>query len=308
MTTFSRVAACAFLYAVLLSAAARAQTVAPTADAPAPERAATPIDVQVAGHGEPELIFIPGLACSGSVWDHVVARFEAGYRCHVVTLAGFGGKPPIQSAHYLDDMADAIIAYVHEQKLVRPVIIGHSIGGVLALKIAIKEPDLPGRLVIVDSLPFPAALQAPDIHDADDAQKVAEKRRREFLSQTPEQFVAGRLKYLLDSVTSPEQARALAVESGKCDQATTTQAVWEVVSGDLRPSLEKIKCPTLVMGSMADKLAKGLPEDLIEISFHRQYRNLPGVRYAFFEKARHFIMVDDIDGFTDALRNELKAP
>ena len=266
------------------------------------------IDVQVAGHGEPPLIFIPGLATPGSVWDHVVARFEVNYRCHVVSFAGFAGKPPVKTEHFLDDMADAIIAYIHDQKLEKPVLVGHSIGGILAMKIAIKAPDLPGRLVIVDSLPFPAALQAPDIHDADDAKKVAEKRRKEFLAQSPEEFVAGRLKFLLDSVTSPEQAAVLAVESGKSDQATTTQVVWEVVSDDLRTGLGSIKCPTLVMGSMADKLAKGLPIDLIETSFHRQYRNLTGARFVFFENARHFIMIDDLDGFTKALGEELKTP
>ena len=59
---------------------------------------------------------------------------------------------------------------------------------------------------------------------------------------------------------------------------------------------------------MAEKVAMGLPREAVEGIYRRQYAKLPGVRIVFFEKARHFVMVDDIDGFTDALRKELAEP
>ncbi len=265
------------------------------------------IDVQVAGHGEPSLIFIPGLATPGSVWDHTVARFEAGYRCHVVTLAGFGGKPPVKTEHFLDDMADAIIAYAREQKLDKPVLVGHSLGGVLAMKIAIKAPDLPGRLVIVDSLPFLAAMMGPGIDDAAAARSTADGYRKLLASETPEEFAAGQQKFIGGMVTSPEKAAEIAAQTGKSDPALTGQAMAELIVTDLRADLGKIRCPTLVLGALADKVAMGVPRDVIEGAFHKQYGKLPGVRFQFFDKARHFIMVDDPDGFTDALQKELAA-
>ncbi|MBE7211635.1 MAG: alpha/beta hydrolase [Gluconacetobacter diazotrophicus] len=267
-----------------------------------------PIEVQTAGHGEPSLVFIPGLACPGSVWEHVVARFEVGYRCHVVTLAGFGGQPPVKTEHFLDDMADAVIAYVRAQKLEKPVLIGHSLGGELAMKIALKAPDLPGRLVIVDSLPFLGTIMGPGIDDAEAAKPAADAYRKTLASMTPGQFAAGQQQYLATMVTSPEKAAEIAAVTGKSDPATTGQAMGELLQTDLRPDLGQIRCPTLVLAALADKVALGVPREAVEGVYRRQYARLPGVRIVFFEKARHFVMVDDLDGFTDALRKELTGP
>lgn len=51
------------------------------------------LDVQTAGHGESELIFLSGPDVPTGGWDHVVARFEVAYRCHVVAPTGGGSSP-----------------------------------------------------------------------------------------------------------------------------------------------------------------------------------------------------------------------
>ncbi|HEX9492247.1 MAG TPA: alpha/beta hydrolase, partial [Thermoanaerobaculia bacterium] len=51
--------------------------------------------VRVAGTSRP-MIFIPGLASSGEVWNSTVEHFQNRYTCHVLTLAGFAGQPAIQ--------------------------------------------------------------------------------------------------------------------------------------------------------------------------------------------------------------------
>ena len=274
----------------------------------AAEPAAQPIEVQVAGHGEPSLVFIPGLACPGSVWDHVVARFETGYRCHVVTLAGFGGKPPLKTEHFLDDAADSIIAYIREQKLEKPVLVGHSLGGELAMKIALKAPDLPGRLVIVDSLPFLGAIMGPGIDDVDTARPIAAAYRQGLADLTPEKFAAAQQEFVSGMVTDPAAVAEIVADTSRSDPATTGQAMGELLLTDLRPELGKIRCPTLVLAALAEKIAMGMPRETVEAVYRRQYAKLPGVRIVFFEKARHFIMTDDLDGFSDALRKELAAP
>lgn len=58
------------------------------------EQAPKPIHVEVSGNGNP-IIFIPGFTVPGDVWNPVVKELEKAYECHVVTLAGFGGKAPI---------------------------------------------------------------------------------------------------------------------------------------------------------------------------------------------------------------------
>src|SRR5258705_11838531 len=51
--------------------------------------------VEVTGKGRP-MVFVPGLTCGGDVWCDAVAHFAARYQCHVVTLAGFAGRPHFQ--------------------------------------------------------------------------------------------------------------------------------------------------------------------------------------------------------------------
>ncbi len=111
-----------------------------------------PFQVKVTGHGRP-LILIPGLSSSGETWDTTVARYKDRFECHVLTLAGFAGVPRIP-APMLATVRDEIAAYIRKNKLDHPVVIGHSLGGTMALDLAARYPDLLGRIVIVDSYPF----------------------------------------------------------------------------------------------------------------------------------------------------------
>src|SRR3546814_6870912 len=71
------------------------------------------------------------------------------------------GQPAIASDAFLDAMRERVLAYVDAQKLASPVVIGHSLGGLLALKMALQSPQTFSRLIIVDSLPFFPAAQNP---------------------------------------------------------------------------------------------------------------------------------------------------
>src|SRR5204862_7086820 len=115
-----------------------------------------PFQVKVTGHGRP-MILIPGLSSSGETWDTTVARYKDRFECHVLTVAGFAGVPRIP-APVLDQVRDGLVAYIRKNKLNRPIVVGHSLGGFLALDLAARYPDLPARIVIVDSYPFLAGV------------------------------------------------------------------------------------------------------------------------------------------------------
>src|SRR5687767_14653822 len=87
-----------------------------------------PFKAVVVGRG-PAIIFIPGLNSSGAVWDAIVKGLEDRYTCHILTLAGFAGEPAIDPP-YLPTIRDAVLRYIQERRLGRPVIVGHSLGGV----------------------------------------------------------------------------------------------------------------------------------------------------------------------------------
>ncbi len=264
------------------------------------------IDVKVTGQGRPVLL-IPGLATPGAIWDDTVKHLQGRYECHVVTIAGFGGLPPAKTEHLMDDVRDQLIAYLRAQKLEKPVIVGHSLGGSLALAIAEQAPELPGAIVSVDGLPFLAAVMMPGVNDAAAAKKGAAAMRSQMGGQNPEQFAKYQREVVIPSmVTKPEDAQRVAEMTAKSDGATVAQAMSELIGTDLRPDLGKIKCPLLVLGALG-QLLQYAPRPALEANYKSQFANAPQTRFEFFDKAKHFIMIDDPTGFYATLDQELAA-
>lgn len=141
--------------------------------------------VKVTGHGQP-MILIPDLSSSGEVWNSTIARYQDRFECHVLTVAGFAGVPRVP-APMLDRVRDAIAAYIREKKLGQPVIVGHSLGGYLALAVSSSYPDLTGKLVIVDAYPFFAGIADPNV-TAEQAKASAAQMRQYMGQQSQEMY------------------------------------------------------------------------------------------------------------------------
>lgn len=282
----------------ILGAALLAASCAGAADAP------KVIDVKVTGHGRP-IILIPGLATPGAVWDDTVKHLQDKYECHVVTIAGFGGMAPVKTEHLIDDTRDQIIAYARARKLEKPTIVGHSLGGTLALAIGETAPELPRDIISVDGLPFLAGVMFPGVTDVESAKKGVAAMRAKMQDQTPEQFAAYQRNVSIPSmVTKPVDVKRIAQMCGKSDGATVAQAMSELLSRDFRPGLGQIKSPILVLGALAG-LLQYAPREALEQNYKSQFANAPQTRFEFFEKAKHFIMIDDPAGFYAALDKEL---
>jgi pimeloyl-ACP methyl ester carboxylesterase len=261
-----------------------------------------PFKVEVTGSGRP-MILIPGLACSGEVWQSTVAHFKSNYQCHVLTLAGFAGEAPV-APPFLDTMRDGIIAYIHEKKLAKPVIVGHSLGGVVTLAIAAKEPALVGPLVIVDSLPFFGAIQDPNATEAS-VKPQAEAMRKTFESMTDEQYSQGQ-KAFMQTMVSDESNIALVLKWGAAtDRKTFAQAYYEIFTTDLRAQIAAIKSPALVIASWIG-LKPYVTREQVESNFKSQYAKLANYRLVVNDKAKHFVMLDDPAGFFAAADDFLK--
>jgi len=107
--------------------------------------------VVVKGKGQPILLF-PGFGCTGEVWNEAVAELSKTHQCHIFTFAGFGNVPPVEMP-WLSKIKDGVIAYVKENKLKKPTLLGHSLGGTLSLWLASVEPDMFNKIIVVDALP-----------------------------------------------------------------------------------------------------------------------------------------------------------
>jgi N-formylmaleamate deformylase len=295
---------------LLLSAAgsafAAAPAVAPAAKIVADNPAAHPtFTVRVVGKGKPMLL-IPGLNCTGAVWDEAVAHYQTQYQCHVISLAGFGGTAPAAVTDpLLPAVRDQLLAYIKTQKLTKPTVVGHSLGGFMALALSAAQPDAIGPLVIVDSLPFMAAIQNPAT-TVESVKPTADKMRQQMkLGHMP---AAAQRQMVAGMVTDTARQTLIARWGMASDPATTAQAMYDMYTIDLRNDISRIKQPVLVLGAWAAYAQYGSTKESTRAIFAQQYAKLPQARIEMSEAGRHFLMYDDTTWFLAQADAFLKQP
>lgn len=99
----------------------------------------------------PVVILIHGFPMNQHVWDDFCERLND--TCHVVTLdlPGFGKSASPSPAFTLEDIAREVRAFIREKNYVRPVLVGHSLGGYVALALAEQDPELPAGICLFHS-------------------------------------------------------------------------------------------------------------------------------------------------------------
>lgn len=264
--------------------------------------AETSFVVKVTGNGSP-VILIPGLSCSGAVWDGTVEHLKDRYQCHVLTLAGFAGQPRIP-APFLETVRNDLAAYIRDKKLDHPIIIGHSLGGFLALWLASHDPDLPGPIVIVDSYPFLPGSFMPNA-TVESIKPMAEQIRA-GMAVPQSQFVTNSEPDVKAMVTKPADFERIMSWVKTTDPIAASDSMFDLFSHDLRGDIVRIKSPTLVMGTWIAYKQYTTREE-VEGRLHKQYAQLKDCKIVMAD-TRHFIMFDDASWFYRQLDSFLANP
>ncbi|HEX8654539.1 MAG TPA: alpha/beta hydrolase [Allosphingosinicella sp.] len=265
----------------------------------ATEPAAPRFTVTVQGSG-PDVILIPGLASSTAVWNATAERLRARFRVHLVQVAGFAGAPVAGNAEGLvvAPLAEALAAYIAENRLRAPAVIGHSLGGETALMLAARHPEAVGRIMAVDSLPFYSLLFNPAA-TVESVRPQADAMRAALLAQTDEQAAAAADASMARLVRT-ESARAAPTAWGRAsDRGVVARAIHELITTDLRPELGRIRAPLTVLYAW-DPLY-GVPAEAIDGVFRSAYANAPGATLQRIDGSFHFIMVDQPEAFAAAV-------
>jgi len=113
------------------------------------------------GSGEPTLVFIHGWCCNQSMWGDQIETFAQRHRIIAVDLRGHGESDKPDQDYDIAGFADDVAWLIREMGLNRPVLIGHSMGGVTALSLLRKHPDIARAAVFVDAgiMPFPEEMR-----------------------------------------------------------------------------------------------------------------------------------------------------
>jgi N-formylmaleamate deformylase len=263
--------------------------------APAPFRARS-FTVKVIGAGRP-IIFIPGLACDGGIWDATVDHLAGKFQAHVVTLAGFAGSAPLDGEPLLPTAKAELIAYIQQNHLDRPILVGHSLGGFLAYWVAETAPALIGAAVAVDGAPNLGTLMDPTA-TSETIRARAEAFAAPLAAMPPEQFRAAIQGFLGRSIADPANATRVGTAASQSDPRTVSNAMLFLFTTDLRPELAKIQAPVLVVA--ADTNGE-VPRRPLEASWRAQVDAIPRHEIVFVEHAKHFVMLDQPAAFQGAL-------
>jgi pimeloyl-ACP methyl ester carboxylesterase len=254
-----------------------------------------PFEVTISGKGSQSIIFIPGFACSGEVWDETKILYENNYTCYTLTMSGFAGVPP-QSKPTFTSWEKAIATYIQQNKLVQPIIIGHSMGGGLAMALAADYPDLISKIVIVDALPcLPALINSSfQVKENNDCGALVSQ----INSATHEQFFHMQKQAILKLLADTSKQELVVQWSLKSDRTTFAEMYCDYSNTDLRKKIAAIQCNALIL--LESYFANFKP------AIHEQFINLKTANLHYATKGLHFIMYDDKEWYNKQLDSFIK--
>ncbi|MFM9989763.1 alpha/beta fold hydrolase [Flavobacterium sp.] len=253
-----------------------------------------PFEVKISGKGKQSIIFIPGFASSGEVWNETKLNYEKKFTCYTLTMAGFAGVKPQPNASFTN-WESSIANYIKENNIEKPIIIGHSMGGGLALAIASDYPDLIKKIVIVDALPCLQALSNPSFKSSENPD--CSQLVNQITSQTEDQFYQMQKNFISSLVADTSKQELVISWSVNSDRNTFAEMYCDFTNTDLRQKIENIKCSSLILLEDSFKTIKPAIEE--------QYKNLKNANFQYSTKGFHFIMYDDKEWYLNQLNNFL---
>lgn len=264
------------------------------------------IAVEVVGSG-PDVILIPGLGSTPDVWRSTVAALP-GYRYHLVQVKGFAGTPAEANAsgEVVHPVAGEIVRYIAENKLDHPTLVGHSMGGTIAMMVASHHPDSVGKLMVVDMFPFMGALFGGPGATPDSVRPIAEAVRTGISGASGDARRAQIEQIVSGMVNTVAERPAIAAASLASDPATSGQSMYDLITTDLGPGLSRFTGPMSVLWAWRE--GSPLDQPTSEAFYRAAYARAPQAVVTFIPASAHFIMQDAPERFQAELRTFLSAP
>jgi 3-oxoadipate enol-lactonase len=248
-------------------------------------------------HARP-VVLLHGIGNSGRAWSPQIASLvDAGCRVIVPDHAGHGASARIDSPLTIEELAGDVTALLDHLDIECAAIVGLSLGGLIAIELALTEPTRVERLVLANSFPSTAT---------DAFRTLADQWASTFRSEDGpvKRFEAAWPFNVSASFRASKSAlpiwqtwHAIAAMSDGESLANVAQGI---VNYDATDRLANIAKPTLVIAGSDDRIS---PPSISE-SMSTQIR---GARYVEIAGAAHISNVDSASAFNDAVLAFLKA-
>jgi pimeloyl-ACP methyl ester carboxylesterase len=287
---------CAIFLAALAASTLDWSGSAHAAPASAEQRLAH-ISIVSEGAGTP-IVLIPGLSTPRAVWNAVSGELARNHRVILVQVNGFGDDDP--GGNLKPGVLAGVVSDLHShlaaQKVGPAKVVGHSLGGLVALQLAKAHPEDASALMIVDSLPYVGDIFVPGATVAQIEPQAKIMRDQIVASYGKSDAAVAQRTASTMALTSPAQAK-IAAWIGKADARVSGEAMYEDLTTDLRPDMASIDTPiTLVFPYSA-----AMPKERAEPFYHGEYAKAPHVTFVPVADSGHFVMLDQPQAFSAAI-------
>jgi len=289
---------------------AAAPAVQPDPGTPAPNFSSQRIGVTVLGSG-PDVVLIPGLSSTPAVWAATMAALP-GYRYHLIHVSGFAGRPAGANAEgpFLEPVAGEIARYIREARLERPAVVGHSMGGTWGIMLAARHPELVGKLMVVDMLPYIGIMMRQA--GMTDEQLTAQISQMEtMLASAPPEQRRMFTSMMVSSMINTESEKQPNINASLAsDQVVSARAFAELLRTNLLEDVARIRAPLVVLYVQPAGQPGGpaISPEQIDRAYQLSYRAAPQAVVTRVPNSAHFVMFDNAPFFRDQLRQFLTTP
>lgn len=220
----------------------------------------------------PPILFLHGLGGSWRDWSANLPAFASNYRVMAMDFLGFGESDKPEVRYSIEWLTDVVENFLQEQGLDRLTLVGHSMGGLVALNLASRPKSRVKKLVITDAVGI-----------SDKAEFLAYAMSKKIMgSDTEWEFVESFLKDQFRSMADdliekqkPQTARDL-FESLKVPiigkpllpMTPEVQMIASIFDFDIRPKLASIQQPTLILWGAKDSIASPQDASLLQTKIH----------------------------------------
>ena len=261
---------------------------------------------RITGEGQ-AILLLHGLTDSSRVvWQDFVREFENQYTLVAIDLPGHGESESIRRGYTPTDQAKLVAAIIEMLKLSRPVLLGHSLGGIIAAKFAVLFPNRLSKLIICDS-----PLGAGFWRNLKLVNHVSVKGVTlvgvtlipglgrfvfKLRSQKTMRLALQNLRVFCDpSRITRETIEKLIQEKMRSTYDAVSQSLWHsVLFQNLYKDLNQISVPTLII--------HGSHDSLVPVNWaQRAAARIPDSRLILIENAGHFPLIEKSKQFNQAV-------
>ncbi len=271
-------------------------------------------DIQIAymdeGKGDQTILFLHGLANYAPVWKYQLAELRKTYRCIAIDLPGNGYSSRGDYPYTMFFYAECVVRFIEKMNLQKVVLCGHSMGGQIAIIIALRYPHLLDKLVLI----APAGLEYFAPHEvmlsqsllslgslfySDEFHLESAIRQSFFNRENESSTIIDELKTLMNA-HSLKQWRDMSMASIK-----------GMLNEQVQQFLPNITVPTLTVFGTRDALIPNTMVHLGETSeriARKATALIPGGKYKMVENAGHFVQIEKAAEVNAAIFSFMNTP